>query len=263
MSIQSFTDQLNRTINVPFPPKRIVSTVPSQSELLFYLGLEEEVVGITKFCVHPEAMFRSKPRIGGTKSLKLDKIAELQPDLIIGNKEENQKEHIEALERDFPVWLSDIKTLEDALKMIRSVGALTNRAEKANTLAADIKAAFDQLRQKRTSPRRPSAAYLIWNNPKMVAASDTFIDHMLMWAGFRNSFSHLSRYPAISELDLFAQKPDYVLLSSEPFPFKDKHVKEIQDICPESVIKLVDGELFSWYGCRLLHSVPYFETLFR
>ena len=125
-------DQMHRKIHLPrFPLRRIISLVPSQTELLYDLGLEEEVVGITKFCVHPPEWFQSKARVGGTKTIHFEKIKALQPDLIIGNKEENEREQIEALAECFPVWMSDIATLEDALDMMLRVGALVDRPEQA------------------------------------------------------------------------------------------------------------------------------------
>jgi ABC-type Fe3+-hydroxamate transport system substrate-binding protein len=257
--MRSFTDQLHRNIQVPFPPKRIISLVPSQTELLFHLGLEEEVAGITKFCVHPESMFRTKPRVGGTKKIHFDRIRALQPDLIIANKEENDKEQIEQLIREYPVWISDIYSLTDALQMITSVGALTDREDKADQLAKRIQGEFNTLSDSDWPIRR--AAYFIWRKPWMAAGSQTFIDEMLRTAGFSNVFGHLERYPEISAEQLAEARPEVILLSSEPFPFKQQHLDEFREICPDSVILLVDGELFSWYGSRLLQTAVYFRNL--
>lgn len=251
---------MNMTSNFPDSPKRIVSLVPSQTELLAYLGLEKEVIGITKFCTHPENWFRSKTRIGGTKQLNIARIQELQPDLIIGNKEENDRAQIEILQEQFPIWMSDIYTLPQALEMIKEVGVLVNRSERATQLAKDIQTRFNHLAQ----PSRPlKAAYLIWRKPYMLAAASTFIDDMLQRAGFENAFAHLSRYPEVSENDLLESAPDVLLLSSEPFPFSDKHIEELQLICPTAKIKLVDGMFFSWYGNRLLGAPAYFEQLMK
>src|SRR4051812_11307667 len=119
-----FTDQMGNAVELEGPPSRIVSLVPSQTELLFYLGLDKEVAGITKFCIHPAEMFHSKPRVGGTKKYDFEKIRQLAPDLIIGNKEENEQKQVEELQKLYPVWMSDIRNLADALQMIRSVGEL-------------------------------------------------------------------------------------------------------------------------------------------
>ncbi len=256
------TDQMQRKVKIPTHPMRIVSLVPSQTELLFYLGLDKEVVGITKFCVHPNTMFRSKPRVGGTKKYNFEKIKSLHPDLIIGNKEENDQTQIELLEKEYPVWMSDIFNLEDALDMILEIGKIVNRKSEAEILIEKIIGSFQRCEDTiRQFVHRPRVAYFIWKNPTMVAASQTFIHEMLQIAGFENIFANESRYPQIPDEKLAAARPDVILLSSEPFPFKEKHIKEIQTVCPDADIKLVDGEIFSWYGNRLLLAGPYFEEL--
>lgn len=257
---RSFTDQMNRSIILNHPPERIVSLVPSQTELLHDLELEKEVVGITKFCVHPESWFRNKTRVGGTKQVKPTIIDELQPDLIIGNKEENERSQIEALSKIYPVWMSDIQTLEDALQMINAVGALVGKDEPAKQLAKRIRAGFDAWKLERPSSTL-RAAYFIWRQPYMVVASDTFIHEMLQLAGFENVFVAQSRYPEIDLEELTNASPEVILLSSEPYPFKEKHFEEFKRVCPTAVIKILDGELFSWYGSRLLQSVGYFRRL--
>lgn len=256
------TDQMQREVKIPTLPKRIISLVPSQTELLFYLGLEEEVVGITKFCVHPRPQFKAKPRVGGTKQYHFDKITNLQPDLIIGNKEENDQTQIEQLAKEYPVWMSDIITFEDALDMIDHIGKIIGKEDRATHLIENILSKFNSLHQYISlQTNQPKVAYMIWYNPMMVAARHTFINELLQIAGFQNIFESQTRYPQITSEELSAVQPDVILLSSEPFPFKEKHVKEIQDICPNAVIELVDGELFSWYGNRLLLAAPYFQEL--
>lgn len=250
-----FKDQMNQTIRLGAYPKRIVSLVPSQTELLFDLGLEEEVVGITKFCIHPEQWFQTKSRVGGTKNIHIDKVRALQPDLIIGNKEENTKEDIEALSEIAPVWMSDIYTLEDALSMIVSVGELTNKAEQANTIVAQIKQGFNEFKLVNKSSK---VVYLIWKNPYMAAAKQTFIDDILNRIGFENFFTE-ERYP---EWNLKTEdKPPFIFLSSEPYPFNEQDIQDLQQKFPESQVKLVDGEYFSWYGSRLIKAIPYFKYL--
>lgn len=258
---KQYIDQLQKMVTIPYPPKRIISLVPSQTELLFYLGLEKEVVGITKFCVHPEHQFRSKPRIGGTKKFNFDKIKALEPDLLIGNKEENQKEQIEQLGTSYPIWMSDIITFEDALEMIEQLGLITQKKEKAEQLIEQILIAYEQLRVSKLKKTRPKVAYLIWNNPYMVAADKTFIHTMLQMAGFDNIFEDKERYPSISSEELAAAQPDCIFLSSEPYPFKTKHLNELRIICPNATVQLVDGELFSWYGNRLLLAARYLMEL--
>lgn len=253
------TDQLGKTVQLDFPPRRIVSLVPSQTELLFDLGLENEVVGVTKFCIHPKEKCRAKTQIGGTKNVNFKKIAALKPDLILGNKEENERSQIEHLQALYPVWLSDIANLENALNMIKSVGEITGTSEKANSLASQISAAFQS-----EIPNPKSAikvAYLIWYRPWMAVGSGTFIDNMLVQAGFTNIFGSKTRYPEITLEELAGTEPQVVMLSSEPYPFKEKHVEEIKQLCPAAVVIQVDGELFSWYGSRMLLAPPIFNNL--
>ncbi|MCR5886974.1 helical backbone metal receptor [Hymenobacter sp. J193] len=254
----SVVDQMNRRVELPFPPQRIVSLVPSQTELLFDLGLGNRIVGVTKFCLHPAEARKQAKVIGGTKNFHFEAIAVLKPDLIIGNKEENYQTGIEELAAQYPVWMSDINSLPDALDMIRRIGQLVEREEAAATLAASIQTSFDAL----PLPKEPlSAAYFIWRKPYMVAAAGTFIDDMLTRAGYQNVFGGLTRYPEITPERLQAAAPRQILLSSEPYPFGEKHVAEFQAICPEAEIRIVDGELFSWYGSRLQHSAGYFRQL--
>ena len=255
---RQFTDMTGRTIEVNYPPQRIISLVPSQTELLFDLGLNEEVVGITKFCIHPDEWFRNKKRVGGTKTVHIDIVKGLQPDLILANKEENTKEQIEELATLFPVWISNIQTIEGGLQMISEVGIITGKEAQAQQLLTEITTGFNTL-QKSNVPRR--VAYFIWRKPWMCAGGDTFISDMISKVGWENVLADQNRYPEINLEDLAQKQPDLVLLSSEPYPFKDTHIAEIQAAIPNATIKLVDGEMFSWYGSRMKLAVGYLEKL--
>ena len=190
-----FIDQTGRSISLANTPQRIISLVPSQTELLFDLGLDKEVAGITKFCIHPREWFRTKTRVGGTKQLKMDIIHQLQPDLIIANKEENVKEQIEELQQHYPVWISDVNNLNDAHEMIQQIGSITNKQQQANKIISGIKETFTQLR---TTNNKLQTVYLIWQNPYMTVGGDTFIHSMLEAAGFTNMYENKTRYPEIS-----------------------------------------------------------------
>lgn len=253
---------MGRRVVVPFPPRRIVSLVPSQTELLFDLELGEKVVGVTKFCIHPAEARMNAAVIGGTKNFNFNKIAALKPDLIIGNKEENYQDGIEQLAASYPVWLSDIGNLTEALEMIRCVGFIVGAKDRGAALAETIAASFTALATPEVSTAAPiSVAYFIWRKPYMVAATGTFIDGLLHRAGFTNVFAGLSRYPEIRAEQLTQVAPQRIFLSSEPYPFAAKHVAEFQQLCPAAKIEIVDGELFSWYGSRLLKSAAYFSQL--
>jgi ABC-type Fe3+-hydroxamate transport system substrate-binding protein len=258
---KTIVDMLGRTIVLPNTPHlRIISLVPSQTELLVDLGLEKQLVGLTKFCIHPKEVFQTKPRIGGTKQFDFDKIKSLRPDIIIANKEENEQSQIEQLCQDYPVWISDIFTLEDNNQMIVQLGDIFDKQDQAQAIVDQINKGFSSI------PKLPVAirtAYFIWRNPYMVAGNKTFINHILARLGFDNVFEKRedSRYPEINEAALKQASPQLMLLSSEPYPFSDKHMQELNVVCPEAHIELVDGELFSWYGSRLIHAPAYFNAL--
>jgi len=252
-----FVDQLENRIEIEFPPKRIVSLVPSQTELLFDLGLDLEIVGITKFCIHPEDKVDSRIKVGGTKKLNLEMIRSLKPDLIIGNKEENERGDIELLQTEFPVWMSDICDLDDALRMIESVGEVTDRSPEAGYLIHLIKAGFSDLQRLAVEKQiKYKALYMIWRKPYMAAGRGTFIDDVLRKTGITNVLEQ-TRYPVLDGATISALKPDMVMLSSEPYPFVEKHLAEFKDIVPGGRVLIVDGEMFSWYGSRLVKAIEY------
>jgi len=266
-----YKDQLGNTITLENFPKRIISLVPSQTELLFDLGLDEEVIGITKYCVHPKNWLQSKIKIGGTKKLNLEKIKELKPDLIIGNKEENEKNQVLELMQHYPVWMSDIKTLEDALSMIEAIGGITGRKTSALKIQNDIREQFSHFKLQMSSVNSPkeiethnqsSVLYLIWKKPYISAGKNTFINHLLEICGLKNTITEI-RYPEIAIEEIQKANPSLIFLSSEPYPFRQKHLQEFQKICPKAKIILVDGEMFSWYGSRMLYAPSYFEHLLK
>lgn len=251
-----FVDQLNKHIQIHKTPMRIVSLIPSQSEYLWDLGLKSQLVGISKFCIHPHQMYETITRVGGTKQLDINKIKALKPDLIIGNKEENVKEQIEELQRFFPVWMSDVNTLDEAYDMMLKLGEICGKKTESEAMVDDIKTRMATVN---SLFKQKSVAYFIWNDPYMVAASHTFIDSVLNYCGLTNYFGNLSRYPEI-QLPQLAHV-DYCFLSSEPFPFGEAHKKEIQLHLPKVKVILVDGEMFSWYGSRLLNLPNYLIAL--
>lgn len=254
-------DQMGRVVPLSTsPPLRIVSLVPSQTELLFDLGLEAEVVGITKFCIHPKSWQKTKVRVGGTKDFKIEKVLELKPDLVIANKEENEKGSLELLEQFVPVWISNVRSITSATDMIESIGQITHRMDAANRLAEKITADFAIMPKLLLGKR---VAYGIWYDPWMFASNDTFIGHLLSHLGATNVITDAEgRYPRLSLAQLAAQQPDLILLSSEPFPFKGKHAKQILGGIPNAKAVFVDGSFFSWYGSRLVHTTSYLSYIF-
>lgn len=235
---------------------KIISLVPSITETLFDLGLkEDEVVGRTKFCIYPKDLVKNVAIIGGTKNLNLDKIKTLKPDLIIANKEENEKLQVEELMKDFKVWITDIQNLEDNENLILELGALLNREE----IAFQFHETINKIFKNKSGKEKVKVAYLIWKNPYMTVGSDTFIHDVLEKLGFENIFKNKKRYPEISTDEM--KETQYIFLSSEPFPFQQKHIEELQKELPNSKIILVDGEAFSWYGTHLAKCENYFKTL--
>lgn len=243
------------------PARRIVSVVPSQTEFLHSLGLDQEVVGITKFCIHPQEWFRSKTRVGGTKQLKIDQIRQLRPDLIIANKEENQQEQIELLAGEFPLYMSDIYSISDSINAMRVMGQLTGRELEATGIIDEVTSRFENFTPDLVNRR---ILYLIWREPFMAAGSNTFINNMIEVCGWRNTLAGhrdwegVDRYPQLTAQQIRESNPEVILLSSEPYPFKNKHISELQELCPNAKVVLVDGELYSWYGSRLKFSTMHF-----
>jgi len=252
-------DQLNRTLNFKKFPGRIVSLVPSQTELLVDLGLRFKIVGITKFCVHPKELRKDVTIVGGTKNVHLDKIRALQPDIIICNKEENTKEIVEECEKIAPVWVSEIFTIEDNLEMIMSLGEIFNVSGKASKICHGIISEVTDFSKYIEAKPIKKVAYVIWKNPYMLAGKNTFVNTLLRLNNFENILSEVdSRYPEIDPKDL--KNVDLVLLATEPFPFEESDVIALKKALQTEVL-LVDGEYFSWYGSRLQFAFTYFKTL--
>jgi len=264
--LKVFKDQLGTSHSFESAPKRIVSLVPSQTELLFDLGLEENIVGITKFCVHPFHLKSTKTIVGGTKKIKFDKIAALQPDIIIANKEENTQEIVEELSKICPVWVTNIITIDDNQQMIHDFGQLFNKRTESQKLLDKINFAFTDFQNFIKDKEERKVVYFIWANPYMVAGGDNFINELLKLNKFTNIYDnnpkYEGRYPEIIIQKMRIQgDPDLVLLSSEPFPFKDEHAFELGRHTHHATTIFVDGEMFSWYGSRLLKAFDYFKKL--
>lgn len=262
---QIFIDQIGIQHTFKKTPTRIVSLVPSQTELLYDLGLEENIVGITKFCVHPTHFKGIKTIVGGTKSVKIAKIKALQPDIIICNKEENTKEIVQELSQICPVWVTDIVSIEDNFQMIHDFGQLFNKRTEAQKWSDKINFAYQDFKQFIKYKPFKKVAYFIWANPYMVAGNQTFINELLQLNHFENIYkSKEERYPEVELKKIRLEgDPDYVFLSSEPFPFTDENAFEIGRFTHHAKTVFVDGEMFSWYGSRLLRAFEYFKIVHK
>ncbi len=254
-----FTDQLGQTILLSRHPKKIISLVPSITYMLFTLGLDNEVAGITRFCKLPAHWKKQKTIIGGTKDIKFDRIADLKPDIILANKEENTKEVVAELQKIAPVYVSDVKKLEDNSMLITDLGKILNRERAAQKRIQEIHKANTIYNQFNFPPRK--TAYFIWKNPWMTVGGDTFINHMLQTAGFNNVFADKFRYPQVDLQQLQDINPEVILLSSEPYPFKVKEQKYLQTLFPKACVLLVEGEPFTWFGTFPLQAFDYFQSL--
>ncbi len=247
---------MQRELVLPRAPKRIVSLVPSITELLHDLDLQDEVVGLTKFCIHPKAWCKTKTNVGGTKKINFDRMAELQPDLIIGNKEENTKNDIEQLEKEYNVCMTDVNTFDEALEMITLLGQCCDRKTQSNNLVTRL----IKLKKAANIDRKRSAIYLIWKDPFYAVGQNTFINDMMELAGFENLVLE-ARYPEITLDRINELQPNLLLLSTEPYPFANKYLKKMKTKLKNTTPTLVDGEMFSWYGSRLVLSFQYFNQL--
>jgi len=250
------SDQLGRQLHIDKTPNRIISLVPSITELICDLGMEDAIVGCTKFCVHPVGLKKKVKNIGGTKTVQVDVVKEIKPDIIFANKEENLKETIEELYGVCPVWVSDVQDFKGAIDLITVVGEILDVAEIAKDMICRAKAIIPN--HNITSKR---VLYLIWRKPYMTIGGDTYISSMLNSCGFENSYHEQRRYPEITIEEIKELDLDYIFLSSEPFPFEKKHIEELRLHLPGLSIYLVDGEYFSWYGSRLLHCENYLDEL--
>lgn len=254
-------DQIGIFHNFKTLPKRIVSLVPSQTELLYDMGLDEQIIGITKFCVHPKHFLKTKTIVGGTKNPNFDKIKALNPDIIICNKEENTKDIVTACSKIATVWVTDIYSVVDNNQMISDFGKLFGKEKNATNLILKINQAKIDFQNFFSAHQILKAAYFIWKNPYMVAGNLTFIDQMLQLNHYENVYKNLNRYPEINFETITNQEIDLILLSSEPYPFKETDKEEFQKQLPNSKIIIVDGEMFSWHGSRILKAFEYFKTL--
>jgi ABC-type Fe3+-hydroxamate transport system substrate-binding protein len=256
--MRTLTDHTDRIVQVPDLPQRVISLCPSQSATLAALGLGSRLAGITRFCVYPEDMWKQTPRVGGTKRVQLDKIHAIQPDLVICQKEENTPEIVQTLAEFYPVFVTDVETIEDSYRMTETLGMLTGTEVKADEINAKVKASLN------TIEPLPGidTAYLIWKDPYMAAGRANFIDEILQLCGMKNVLSSFpDRYPKLSEQQLMQAEPKLLLLSSEPYPFAEKHIEALQQLLPNTLIQLVNGMYFSWYGERMTEAGPYLSAL--
>lgn len=246
---------------------RIVSLVPSITELLFELGLAERVVGRTTFCVHPRPAVERLPRVGGTKKVRLDKLRALAPSHVIVNVDENTREDVDAIAAFTPnvIVTHPLEPLDNP-PLYRLLGGVFGCAERAEALCAEFEAAHARLAgaARAHPPRR--VLYLIWRNPWMTVSRSTYISRVLelvRWTTVRDDPD--VRYPEVRMERGCLDDVDLVLFSSEPFPFKDKHMSELRELTADTRTPFVriDGEMTSWYGSRAIEGLRYMDRFAR
>ncbi len=240
--------------------------MPSITETLFALGLEERIVGVTDFCVHPEEGVRRKPHVGGTKNPSLECIRELAPDLVLANKEENRQRDVKRLEAaGVPVFVTYARTLAEAVEEIRTLAALMKAEARAEPILLEVEQAW-AIAQERTPARRPRVAALIWKGPYMAGGGDTFAHDMIVQSGGTNPFAREPRrYPRIDTGRLVAARPEVILLPTEPYAFEEPDRLELLRLdCPAAHagrIHILEGELLSWYGPRMARALRVLSEL--
>lgn len=251
------TDHLGRKVVLPKSPKRIISICPAITETLFSLGLEKEIVGRTKYCIFPKGIVDQVQIVGGTKEINLEKVKEIQPDLIFAEKEENTEEIVLELEKIAPVFVLEVKSIQNAYRFITTLGEVTTTTMTAKLLLTACQKSFQSIESRENG----KAAYVIWRKPYMVVGGTTYINDVLQVMGFENPFTNEeSRYPTVTNEQLTNANLDKLFLASEPFPFQQKHLAEFQAFLPNTEIILVDGEMF-WYGSRMLVAGEYLAEL--
>lgn len=243
-------------------PPRIVSLVPSITELVCELGLSAALVGRTGFCIHPRASVRGIPKVGGTKDVDLKRIRELAPTHVIVNIDENQKPTVDALAAFVPhIIVTHPLAPLDNLALYRLLGGIFARLERAEELCVEYGHAYDAAVAACAALPRQSVLYLIWRKPWMTVSRETYISRTLALAGWDTLPAEAPRrYPAL-ELDaaLFANV-DHVLLSSEPYRFRERDIGVVQKLLPPGAhcsVRLIDGEMTSWYGSRAIRGLDY------
>ncbi|RHW35871.1 iron ABC transporter substrate-binding protein [Lysinibacillus yapensis] len=257
--MQTIVDHLSRTVKIPDQPKRIISICPAITETIFSLKAGNKLIGRTRYCTFPKGKVENIEVVGGTKEVNIEKIKQLEPDLILAEKEENTAEIVQQLEQIAPVFVSEVQSIQDGLRLIETLGQLTSSEEKAATMIQKIKDEFDALPHEQLG----RAAYAIWRKPYMVVGDTTYINDVLKRLGFQNAYNQAEeRYPAVSKEQLSAANLDFLFLASEPFPFSEKHLTEFQAFLPDTKILLVDGEMF-WYGAKMIEAAVYFKELIK
>lgn len=263
-----YVDALNRAVELSATPRRIISLVPSLTEALFAFGVGRKVVGVTSFCVEPREAVADRPKVGGTKTLRVERVLELQPDLVVASAEENRKEDIEALVREgLPVFVTLPTTVAEAIDMMEQLADMAGAGRTAGKIVKEARRALDEVREQCQS-RRPVRTFCpIWRNPWMTVGPGTYVHDFITVCGAENIFQwRHERYPKVELAEMAERDPEVVLLPDEPFRFGAKHVPEVAAYrevraVVDGRIYLVEGKHLCWYGPRIAGSLRFVSGL--
>ncbi|HEY8491449.1 MAG TPA: cobalamin-binding protein [Dehalococcoidia bacterium] len=255
-------DAVGREVLIPYPPRRIVSLVPSLTEALFAFGAGEQVVGVTRFCTEPPEGVAAKAKVGGTKKVQYQAVRDLEPDLVIASAEENRKEDVAPLIIDrIPIFVTLPTTVEEAVQQLRVLARIVGREEEARPVLEDAEAAVAELRAARTARPPVSVFCPVWRRPYVHAGPGTYLHDVLELCGGTNLFADRpGRYFNVTLEEMADRNPDVILLPDEPFPYGEQHLPEFQAFTQVTAVRegrvhLIDGKLVTWYGPRMAASL--------
>jgi len=268
--MSTYTDGLYREVEVKRTPKRIVSLVPSITETLFTFGANDNLSAVTSFCIEPAAALKSKSIVGGTKTVDIDAVKEIDPDLILANAEENREEDIRQLVRSgYKVFVTFPRTVAAAIVMMRQIAEMTGTIDRAEPILQEAEDTLNEISTVSHTRRRPRVFCPIWRRPWMSVGADTYIHDFVTVAGGRNLFADRhDRYPRV-ELDEVAQRiPEVILLPNEPYNFREEHKEDFADrthvpAVRDKRIHIVDGKTLCWYGPRLTKGLRSINALIQ
>ncbi|HEU5393471.1 MAG TPA: cobalamin-binding protein [Candidatus Methylomirabilis sp.] len=263
MQTRRFRDALGREVSVPVLPRRVVSLIPSVTEICFALGAGDRVVGVTSFCTEPPAGVAEKVRVGGEKNPDLERIRRLRPDLVIANVEENRKPDVDALaESDIPVYVIYPRGVGEGITLLRTLGELLGVPAAGEAQAARVEAALEEVRRLRAGCAPLRVFCPIWKNPWMACNRDTYVHDVLVTCGGENiTAERPERYPRVTLEEVAAAAPEVILLPDEPFRFGPKHLP-LFSVFPgmpavrDGRLYCIDGKWISWYGPRMAEGLP-------
>jgi len=259
--MKTVVDALGREINVPQPVRRVVSLVPSLTDLCFELEAGDRVVGVSDVCSEPRGKLDGIPRVGGEKRPSLEAIRALRPDLVLANKEENRRQDVDRLrDSGIAVFVSHPRTVDEGAELCLALGGMLGTAPRARALAAEIRRARAAARQ-RGLPAPVVAVVFVWRDPFMTISGDTYGHDVLACIGGQNPFAGASqRYPKVTLEAVARQRPRLILLPDEPYAFSEQDAEQVRGAIPGATVVRCPGRPLFWHGPRA-REIPALATL--